>query len=167
MNTEMTQYEQLQAIGQSAFESIAEMVAALDCDYERLEELREARDDADDAEAWKAENEADAEELAGLENQAGDCESREDAEQRINDDPLSVEVRSSWVTPGEEMTPTEFCILLGTGGPATRIRGELNDYGEPDRVWLEAQDWGTPWTQYQGGDQETLLAYSRQFCFAS
>ena len=166
MNTE-TQYEKLQAIGKSAFETIAEMVAALECDYDRLEELREARDDADDAEAWAAENEADAEELAELETQAGDCESREDAEQRINDDPLSVEVRSSWVTPGEEMTPTEFCILLGTGGPATRIRGELDEHGEPDRAWLEAQDWGTPWTQYQGGDQDTLLAYSRQFCFAS
>jgi hypothetical protein len=165
METE-TQYEKLQAIGKSAFESITEMVAALECDFDRLEELREARDDADDAEAWKAENEADAEELAELESQAGDCESREDAEQRISDDPLSVEVRSSWVTPGEEMTPTEFCILLGTGGPATRIRGELDEHGEPDRAWLEAQDWGTPWTQYQGGDQDALLIYSRQFCFA-
>lgn len=159
------QYEKLQAIGKSAFESIAEMVTALECDYDRLEQLREDRDNAESVEAWKAENEAEAEELEDLEAAAGDCESLEDAEQRISDEPLSVEVRSGWTIPGEEMTATEFCILLSTGGPAVRIVGELDEYGETDRAWLEVQDWGTPWTQYHGANQDVLLTYSRQFCF--
>ena len=85
----------------------------------------------------------------------------------IYEDPLSVEVRSGWVTPGAEMTPEDFCILLGTGGPATRIRGELDEYGEPYRAWLEVQDWGKPWTQYFPAEQDTLLTYARCFCFAS
>ena len=55
-------------------------------------------------------------------------------------------------------------ILLGTGGPATRIVCELDD-GEPTRARLQAQDWGTPWTDYIGGDSETLLTYCRCFYF--
>lgn len=35
-------YEALQVIGKSAFDGIAEMVAALECDYDRLTELRDA-----------------------------------------------------------------------------------------------------------------------------
>ncbi len=52
-----------------------------------------------------------------------------------------------------------------TGGPATRIIGELNEHGEPTRARLQVQDWGTPWTDYRGGDQETLLTYARCFYF--
>ncbi len=170
----------LQEIGKSAYESIAEMVAALECNYDRLGELKAERDDLDRERrttetgtpegeaAWQALQEWDAEngeELAELANDAGSSESREDAEQRIQEDPLSVEVRSDWVTLGEPMEAGEFVILLGTGGPATRIRGELNQYKEPDRAWLEAQDWGTPWTQYFGADQDVLLTYARQFYF--
>jgi len=32
-----------------------------------------------------------------------------------------------------EAKAEEFCILLTTGGPALRIRGELNQHMEPDR----------------------------------
>jgi hypothetical protein len=58
----------------------------------------------------------------------------------------------------------QFVILLSTGGPASRIQGELSN-GEPRRAWLEVQDWGTPWTQYFGIKQDTLLAYARCFYF--
>jgi hypothetical protein len=87
------------------------------------------------------------------------------ARQTIEEDALSVEVRSGWCSPGSEMKAEEFCILLCTGGPAVRIRGELNEYGEPDRAWLECQDWFTPWTQVFDVEQETLLAYARCFYF--
>lgn len=87
------------------------------------------------------------------------------AQETIQEGPLSVEVRSGWYTPGSEPEPEEFCILLSTGGPALRIRGELGQYNEPERAWLEYQDWGTPWTQYFDADQETLLTYARQFYF--
>ena len=94
------------------YESICEMVAALECDYERLQ------------------------------------------------------VRSGWRAPGDDAPePEEFYILLCTGGPAVRIRGELDPRGEPTRAWIEYQDWFEPWKQYFDTDQATLLVYCRCFYF--
>ena len=151
-------YQALQDIGQSAAESIAEMVAALECDYERLEELR--------GDAWETCYPDEAEELADLEKAAGECESRDDAEQRIQEDPLSLEYRSGWAAVGDTMPAEEFRILLGMGGPATRIIGELSN-GEPTRARLQAQDWFKPWTDYTGDaiSQDDLLTYCRCFYF--
>ena len=153
---------------QAQYEGICEMVAALECDYDRLEELKTEREglleQTEELKTWDEEN---GEELKELTEAAGDCENREDAEQRIQEDPLSVEVRSDWHGPGENGEDTEFTILLCTGGPAVRIIGEL-DGGEPCRAWLEHQDWGTPWQQhYISGAQETLLTYCRQFYFGA
>ncbi len=229
-----------QSQARAQYESLAQMVAALSVDYDRMEELRDLRktprfvagynmpgympdsepadfDDVDDARSYLADEmrtfadqaaddeeskqeaadlrtaadecEAgtgeygrtiagyhywihqdgnmlqgdDVEELAGLEQAAGDANSEDEAREILDSDPLSVEVRSDWVTPGEEMTAGEFRILLCTGGPAVQIRGELGVHGEPSRAWLEYQDWGTPWTQYFDADQSTLLAYASHF----
>jgi hypothetical protein len=174
------QKQELQDIGKSAYNAIAEMVAALDCDYDRLEELREERDNytidededeeapdgpgyANDAEAWAGENADDAEELKALEEAAGECESREDAIERIMEDPLSLRIFGERVNG--EWEADRFEILLSTGGPATRIMGELDSNNEPCHAYLEAQDWGTQWTEYFGGERDTLLAYCRCFCF--
>lgn len=189
-------YAQEQARAQ--FERIAAMLAAVECDFDRLQELRDERQtladelDAatecvhyhhgadpeavteectelaewrrcrDELAAWDADN---ADELAELDEAAGEYESQEDAEQAIQDDPLSVEVRSDWTTPGEELEASEFCILLCTGGPAVRIVGELSD-GEPIRAWMEYRDRGTPWTQYFDADSATLVDYARRFFYA-
>jgi hypothetical protein len=177
----------VEEVGKPAYESIAEMVAALECDYDRLEELREERKDladhleachqahaggvhqdiVDSADALKEWDDDNADELKDLEAAAGECKDQDEARQRIEEDALSVEVRSDWVTPGEPMTPGEFNILLTTGGPAVRIMGELDEHGEPYRAWLEVQDWGKPWTQYFPASQDVLLTYARCFCFAS
>lgn len=110
--------------------------------------------------------EEDAEELAEMEAAAGDCSDRDEARQTIEEDALSVEVRSDWHTPGDDSEPTDFQILLCTGGPAVRIMGELQQ-GEPSRAWLEYQDWGTPWTERlnHDGDHDALLTYARCFYF--
>lgn len=73
--------------------------------------------------------------------------------------PLSVEIRDGWREPGDgaSLEPTEFRILLSTGGPALRIMGELN-HGEPSRCWLEHQDWGTPWARYFSRSAERASA---------
>jgi hypothetical protein len=100
-----------------------------------------------------------------------DFEFDEDAaREAIQEDPLSVQVRSDWYSPGDEegQKPSEFEILLCTGGPAVRIRGELDAHLQPHRAWIEHQDWGTPWTQIFGLDscqQEALLTYCQQFFF--
>jgi hypothetical protein len=162
-----SEYQALQDIGKSAAESIAEMVAALECDYDRLGELREH------AAGMHAELPLDtdeAEELAELEKAAGECSDREDAEQRIYEDPLSVEFRSGWYPYADKECPhppEEFLILLSTGGPATRIIGELNEHCEPTRARLQAQDWFKPWTDYTGDavSDDDLLTYCRCFYF--
>ncbi len=166
-------------------ESIKEMVAALECNYDRLEELKEQRADLESEanDDTNTEREEARQALADWDDENGQelkdlieaasgydvnypCESREDAEQRIQEDPLEISVRSDWHSPGEKGEDNDFLILLCTGGPACRIRGELNN-GEPCRAWLEHQDWGTPWTEYitTGDDHDALLTYARCFYF--
>ncbi|MGC8517932.1 MAG: hypothetical protein ACP5P4_05305 [Steroidobacteraceae bacterium] len=159
-------YQALQDIGESTARNIAEMVAALECDYDRLEDLRGTVSDLDSVDYTKDEKTELAAELAELEEAAGECESRDDAERRIQESPLSVEVRSGWHTPGEPSDSAEFCILLSTGGPATRIIGEL-DNGEPTRARIQAQNWFTVWTDYTGSaiSRDDLLTYCRCFYF--
>jgi len=156
----------LNEIGKSAFESIRDMVAALHVDYDRLEELRETKEDHDDETScvdWEEENPEDAEELAELEEAAGDCESVDEAVERIHEDPLSLRIFGERIDGDWQYT--SFEILLTTGGPAVRIMGEL-DQGYPFRAWLEVQDWGTAWTQYyEEGIGSILLEYCQQFCF--
>lgn len=162
-----TKEDNLKEIGNNAFAAIREMVAALQCDYNRMEELRDERDAwEDDENDWATANEDDATELAELETAAGECESEDDARERIQEDPLSLEFRSDWVSSKDEMTPAEFCLLLTTGGPAVRIIGEIED-GEASRARLEVQDWGTPWTHHllTGDDMATLMAYVGVFYF--
>ena len=165
----MSNDESLKETGRCAAAALVEMVAALECDYDRLEELRDERGDSTagdpDAEAWDKANPELFDKLLELEETAGECTSREEAETRIQEDALSVEVRSGWVAPSDGFEPCEFQILLSTGGPASRIMGELDEHNEPARAWLEVQDWGTPWTQYFDIEQDTLLAYARCFYF--
>lgn len=141
------------------YESVCEMVAALECDYDELGRLREEKEPDGSLAA--------SDELQELEDAAGNCKSREDAYERITEDALSVEVRGAWHDPykPEDSKPTHFKILLCTGGPAVRIMGELDEHGQPYRAWLEYQDWGTQWVPYFDADQATLLAYARCFYF--
>lgn len=167
---------------QAAYDSIADMVAALNCDYERLQELRDERDEyimdedantapdgpnyPNDSAAWEGEFPDEAEELRELEAQAGECSDQDEARQRIHEDVLSIEVRSDWVTLQDwtDSTPGEFQIALTLGGPTIYLRGELDGNQEPYRAWLEVSDGGglQDWTR---GDVETLLAYARCFSF--
>ena len=98
-----------QAIAQCA--SVADMVAALECDFDRLQELRDARDERADetgkhVSEWAKHYPEDAAELAELETEAGECYSEEEARERILEDALSVEVSSGWHSPGEESART-------------------------------------------------------------
>jgi hypothetical protein len=166
---------------------IAAQVAAMKCDYDRLQELRDEREELSDAVEEAEENETEgkeeqciafearaslanwdeenATELNELEHEAGEFESEEQARERIQEDALSVEVRSGWESPSTPMEACEFRIVLCTGGPHVEIRGEIGAYGEPTRAWLNYQDWGTPLTQYFDIDQDTLIEYCRQFYF--
>ena len=158
---------------------IASMVSALQCDYDRLHELSNEHIDlietlADQeipelkAEArqnlhtWEVEN---LDELETLRNSANQCTDQEEARQTIQEHPLSVEVRSAWDVVGGDASPAEFRIVLCTGGPHVEIQGELDEYQQPRRAWLNYQDWGTTLTQFFDVEQLTLLEYSSQFYF--
>jgi hypothetical protein len=106
-------------------------------------------------------------EMVAAFNDAGDDQARETAHEAIHQDALSVEVRGDWQSPGDtsQQHATEYRILLSTGGPATRISGELDQYGEPTTARLEAQDWFTPWTEYRDANEDVLLEYARVFYF--
>lgn len=110
------------------------------------------------------------ENLRAANNDAEDDQAQDEARQTIQDDALDVQVRSDWYTPGTiDVKPSQFMILLCTGGPAVRIVGDLDEYGQPETAHLEHQDWGTPWTVYEystAGDQNAaLLEYCQQFYF--
>jgi len=166
-------------VGAPAFSSIAEMVAALNCNFDRLNELRDERTDwvdnvdgdADEqartAADWSAAFPAESAELAELETAAGDCADMDDAQQRITEDPLSIRIFGERVDGEWEVSSAE--ILLTTGGPAVLLMVELDEDAEACRAWLKVQDWGKPWTDYcPGADSgEILLAYARQFCFSA
>jgi len=169
--THETDHAKDQAMAQCA--SIREMVAALECDYDRLDELRNDRDcyvqtvdappDLDTPEQWAIDCPDDAAELAELEASAGDCKDRDEAEQHIHEDALSVEIRSSWTSLGEKLEADEFRIVLCTGGPHVYLVGELNQ-GEPDRVRVRYEDWGESGELFEF-DHDTVLKYCQQFYF--
>jgi len=91
----------------------------------------------------------------------------DEARQLIDEHPLDIEVRSAWHHPGDEDPPRKFMILLCTGGPAVRITGDLDAYGEPDTARIEYQDWFTYWERLPvNREQENyLIDYARSFYF--
>jgi hypothetical protein len=106
-------------------------------------------------------------ELAARLNDDPDNDRARDA---IHEDALSVLVRSGWHVPGSDACkPEEFEILLCTGGPAVRLRGTLDNYGQPDTVKMQVQDWFEPWTDFEPANREdsdkVLLTYARCFYF--
>ena len=92
----------------------------------------------------------------------------EGIDQEIQEDPLSVQVRSGWESLNAELEPAEFLIELSTGGPATRIVGELDRWNQPTRPRLQHQDWFKPWTEYldaTDAQDEALDWYCGMFYF--
>ena len=92
----------------------------------------------------------------------------ESINQEIQEDPLSVLIRSDWHLPSAESEPAEFLIELSTGGPATRIIGELDQWQQPTRPRLQHQDWWKPWTEYlnaTSAQKEALNWYCGMFRF--
>lgn len=159
-----------QALAQ--FESIAEMVKAV-----RDARARDAGEFDWNEEAAKRGlvigEEENAEEAcrAAFPREYSD---EEEARQAIDEDALSVEVRSGWHNPchpdKEAAKASEYRILLCTGGPAVQIVGDLDGFNQPETARLQFQDWFTPWTDLHWSElpakaEDTLLEYARHFWF--
>ena len=85
----------------------------------------------------------------------------EEGREEIQNDPLEI-------ATGKDFDGTRtYMILLGTGGPAARITGDLNEYGEPETARFQFQDWFKPWTTAQTSYEEnqTMIEYARNFYF--
>lgn len=156
MTTEQSQ--ELDKTGAAAAKTIIEMVAAVDEPY--------TTDNTTDAAIRDYLRLDDEQELAEYDrNGALELMNREDpdnrreaAEQTIQEDPISLEWRSDWTEPGEELRPYEFRLTLTTGGPAVCIIGVVEN-GEVERARLMVQDWFTPWVEYLNIDHAVLRRY--------
>tara|TARA_Y100000114_G_scaffold151009_1_gene167152 strand:- start:29 stop:418 length:390 start_codon:yes stop_codon:yes gene_type:complete len=86
---------------------------------------------------------------------------------RITEMPLSVSVRSGWQRPGvNDQSPEEYELLMGTGGPAVRIYGRLDEHGRPRSAELQGQNWFTPWERTTvDQDEEVLLQFAEYFYY--
>ena len=89
------------------------------------------------------------------------------AEQAIQENSLSAQVRSDWEDSSETLKAAEFNILLCTGGPDVRIIGDLSEDGEAVKVSIQHQDWGTHWQTIGMTNEQAskVLTYCRQFYF--
>lgn len=152
--TDATDNAEKQAKAQ--LESIVSMIARLEhaqkCDGGADCELTDA-EILDGLGLWNKNGKASAEER-------GEYHDEEKTRERIEEAPLSVEVRSGWHTPGDTADDEEYMILLCTGGPAVRIIGDLDQYKQPSSACLQYQDWFTPWTEYTDSDETVLIAYA-------
>lgn len=184
MSTQIQETDHAKEQAKAQLESIIEMVAALNREDAIGAYIATKTDDeiqvlAGEAEVIEPEDENPPVEalrerlIAEMETEnytPSDFEfDEEEARERIQEDPLSVQVRSGWYSLGDsdaDKDPAEFEILLCTGGPAVRIVGDL-DRGSPDRPRIEYQDWGTPWTEYfpEPDEREALQTYCEQFYF--
>lgn len=171
------QLESLEKIGSCAYSAIVEMVDALDRKASAVRYA--ATKTADQCRELLVENDAvldGDEDLESLQEMLADMIDdeafepddfefdEEAASEAIQEDPLSLEVRSGWTSMGSDLEAEEYCLLLSTGGPAVRIIGELNN-GEPTSAKLEVQDWWTPWTEYRKADDDVLMKYVGRFYF--
>ena len=97
--------------------------------------------------------EVSSEELAELEEQAGEYESEDEARDAIYGTPLSIEVRSGWHGVHEDAgEPEEFRIVLCTGGPHVELTGDI---GGSVRVVFTG--WGESGEYYPDADERSAL----------
>ncbi len=102
---------------------------------------------------WVELNSEDAEELAELEEQAGEYADQDEARDAIYETPLSVEARSGWYSVGEDAgDPEEFRIALCTGGPHVELTGDIGG-----TVRVVFKDWDESGEYYPDADERSAL----------
>jgi hypothetical protein len=163
MDTNETPKSNAEQQARAQYDSVCLLLAAIDFEYMLHSEMVDvsenenlSEDEKEDAKEWLLDNP----------KPFADIDNEDDAADRLLEDALEVQVRTDWHGFGdtENQTPSEFYILLCTGGPAVRIKGELDEHGQPSRAWLEYQDWGTPWTDlYIKGSTYVLCRYASYY----
>jgi len=163
-------------------ETIAEHVKCMECDRDRLDELREElgvmdaelpnAENADTPEGiaaieahheWTRENGEELAELIAASKINGEELDEEEARDLAIESALSVRIFGERIDGKWEAD--RFEILLTWGGPALRIVGELDKHMQARSAQIEYRDWGTPWTRFHAIEHDTLLKWVNCFCF--
>jgi hypothetical protein len=126
-------------------------------------------DAIENARNWVADISAMIAALNAAEAADGERDAIDTARQAIDESILSVLVRDGWRHPGHASDyrgPAEYELLLSTGGPALRIRGEVEN-GEPTSARLQYQDWFTPWTDLEltAAEYADVTAFAQNFYY--
>jgi len=79
---------------------------------------------------------------------------------------LDVQIREGFHSIGQE-GDMEYALLLCTGGPAVRVRGDLDQFGYPISAILEFQDWFTSWegVDISIKEEEILVRFASFYYF--
>ena len=105
----------------------------------------------------------------GAETVTVDGEAHDDAEAVIElaqENALSTEVRSDWESNPDDLTPTEYKIVVCTGGPHVELQGRLDAYHQPKSPRVLHKDWGTSGEYFaEAAEREALAWYVSQFYF--
>lgn len=146
------------------------IAASVKDDLDALKHARECDGTKDDGEPCTAGQEvltvkgSDGKEYRQARHNDPDAWHNEDAAQRqIDEGPLEVSADKGERFDGSRW----YMILLGTGGPASRIIGKLSEHGDPESATFQYQNWFKPWTDAELTDIEddALLEYAQQFYF--
>lgn len=141
---------------------IVKMYLAHQLDWERFEELKNAKIEAEELGESMTIEELD--EFMRMVKVAGEYSSQEEVLARIQEDALIVQYRSDWESPGEELKPSEFRILLCTGGPHVELLGDIGRWGEADNVRVVYRDWGECGEYFPDSiEHEALMFYVSQY----
>ena len=108
-----------------------------------------------------------AEEVAGqfavidIADDQGDMAKGDEVREAIQEDPLAVNLDSIDLDGGYAI----WNVLLGTGGPATRILVTTTFEGDVQNATFQFQDWFVPWTDAEDQDLALLLRYASAFYY--
>jgi hypothetical protein len=139
-------------------------------DFAKIRERAKEKDEQRSERQAQAQFESIKEKVETLRkaDESGTEDERDAARQTIHEDALSVEVRSDRYAPGsDDNTPSEYRILLCTGGPACQIVGNLSEHGEPETARIEHQDWFTPWMEYRLDSEQSAIVVEYARCLVS
>jgi hypothetical protein len=118
-------------------------------------------------EEWQALDGLEYGELESVNIDGTDFTDAETLREHIQESPLSVSVGfDGWYSPGEKPEPDKYRVLLGWGGPAAGVDGELDVHGQPHTAFAWGQDWGTgciPCTDLDPEEEEALLSWAQLF----
>jgi hypothetical protein len=111
------------------------------------------------------EAQAQLDEIQRLSNLLDADPDNDDLQEELRGLALCQDVRTDWQSIGQDLEPTQYRLLLCTGGPAVQVVGDLDEAGDPCTARLQRQDWLTPWEDVTltEPEEEMLIWFAQSF----